>query len=146
MKKIALSAVLLLGLTLSGLACRSETPFTEGPDLPFENTTWDLVEYGREGEVGPLLGERRITITFDSNNQRYGGSDGCNGFGGIYELSTTGSLVIYGATTTLLLCPDKIANYQMEQFHKILNSAITYRLENRQLILSGSEGILVFKP
>jgi heat shock protein HslJ len=141
---LAVLVSLLLSAVLSALACAG-APNSRGAEVPLENTIWVLDELGESGKLKAPISGTRITIRFDARETLLGGSGGCNNYGGSYEISSTDTLTVQDLKITLIACDNRV-NEQETQYVIILSAATGYKLEHRQLTLSGPEGILIFRP
>jgi heat shock protein HslJ len=116
----------------------------EGAELVFApassltGTQWVLVSLN-----GADVTATAPTLEFAENN-RAGGTGGCNRFNGSYEVQ--GSRISFGPiASTRAACPDEAANAQETAYLAALESASGYTLANGELTISYGEGqTLVF--
>ena len=146
MKKLAATALtlLVLGTSISGLGCAVDNDSGRAP-VPLEDTIWVLESFGEAGKLQSPIAGTRITVIFNSDTSKLGGSSGCNSYGGAYQTSGIGSIIIDDLAQTLISCGDRI-NEQEVLYMTILSNVISLKLEHRKLTLSGPEGVLVFRP
>ncbi|MEL7561792.1 META domain-containing protein [Dehalogenimonas sp. 4OHTPN] len=146
MKKNAVipaAGLLLINLLVSASACTDRYP--PGAEVPLERTLWVLEEFGDPGKINSPISGTRITIRFDPDGNRVGGSGGCNTYGGGYVLSGQHGLDVKEIIQTEIACGGGI-NAQEAAYFNILLAVTSFDLEHRRLTLSGPQGILVFEP
>lgn len=115
-----------------------------GAQASFENTPWILDKYGTNGNMKSVLRGTLITVVFRSGEKHFGGSDGCNNYGGPYEITGSDGLNIEGIMSTLVLCGESVIK-QANAYKKILGNATNFQVDHRTLTITGPEGTLVFK-
>ncbi len=135
-KKIGLSILLLIVLTLGLLGC--------GQSIPLENTTWVLESYGEPGNLTTVLEDTEITIEFKSEEGKFAGSGGCNSYFGGYELKGSKLTLPGPIGSTMMACPEPIMDQEQEYF-KLLETTETFQIQNDKLTISCSgDKMLVF--
>jgi len=135
-----LIALLSLPVILAGACTQAEPAQTS--DL--EGTTWILEQYGEKAAPKAVIDGTRITATFESSEGQVRGSAGCNQYFGDYEVSN-GQLSVYGVGSTEMACMDPEGIMEQEQqYLKILQSAKSFKIENRKLLIDCGDSELVF--
>jgi putative lipoprotein len=105
-------------------------------DEPLENTYWKLTELGG-APVALAERQREPHFTLHRADRRVGGSGGCNGFAGEYELQGEG-LTFGRMASTMMACP---AGMETEtEFLAALQQASRARIEGQQLTLLDAAG------
>lgn len=131
---------LLLGLTVfAGVSC-SKANATQ--DL--SGVTWVLKAYGDPEALVQVVPDKETTLIFDAGKMTVSGSGGVNGYGGDYSVKGT-ELKFTGVIHTLIASQNQALNEQENGFFKILNSAESYKIKAKQMMITGSEGVLVFE-
>ena len=129
MKLIRSAFILLLTLfTLATCSQVSEPPSGE----------WTLVSLNG----APLAEDTEINLVFEEN--RVGGSAGCNSYGGTFDSGGT-SINITDLTMTLMACTDAGVMEQESAYLAALESVETFELDENSLVLSGPDVELVFE-
>ncbi len=125
--------LLLLVLCLLSTAC------AEG-QTPLEGSEWTLVSLNGKAPIQ----DHPITIQF--NGTEVGGSAGCNGYGGQYEVEGT-RLQVRGIGSTQMACLPEAVMDQEEEFHRTLQQVNAYRQAGDRLDLMEDDGqpVLVFE-
>ena len=144
----AICILLLFGI-LGSTACPGILD-DGGADVPFENTVWILERYGQLGNMKSVLLGIRVTAVFVGSEKKVHGSSGCNNYGGDYRIIDPGTpfeggLEMGRLLTTLITCGEAV-DKQATAYFEILASATSYKVEGRTLTITGSKGILVYKP
>jgi heat shock protein HslJ len=144
MKRIRLFEILGLValLSLTGLACVSNTVDANGEKL--EGVTWIMKSYGEPGSLTAALADKDVTLTFDKEQGALGGNGGVNAYGGNYELDGD-KVRITDLYQTLIASTNEALNIQEAAYMKILNSAQSYDIDDGELTITGTEGVLVFE-
>ena len=142
MKRIKLyeiiSFLVLISLTVAaGISC-SKT--AAGKDLA--GVTWVLQSYGVPPNMSQVVADKQTTLKFDADKMTVSGSGGVNGFGGDYEVDSN-KITFSGVIHTLIATEGPIMG-QETAFFKILNSAETFKIEEKRLTITGTEGTLIF--
>jgi heat shock protein HslJ len=121
--------------------CESGEKPSDNEELDLENelagTDWDLVMLGN----GTLLPDSKITIAFDQEGLR--GSAGCNGYFGSYTLERA-EFAMGPLASTAMDCEGLMD--QEQNFLELLSSAESLTFEEKQLIIHGGGGDLLFQP
>lgn len=107
-----------------------------------EGVTWVLKSYGTSDALKTALADTEVTLIFNKEENSAGGTGGVNVYGGTYEVDGN-ELTIKDIIHTLIYGPEPQQN-QEDAFFKILNSAESFNIEDAELTITGSEGILVF--
>jgi heat shock protein HslJ len=105
---------------------------------PLVGTQWQLTGYndGKGGFVSVLAGSE-ITAVFEADG-KMGGSAGCNNYATSYEVA--GDRISFGpVAATMMMCPDPAVMDQESAYLAALESAVTYRIEGKQLALLDAE-------
>jgi heat shock protein HslJ len=132
-----LALVMILGLT--AVACVSPA----NADAQLEGVTWVLKSYGDTANPTAAVSGHEPTLTFDADKKTVSGNTGVNGYGGDYTLE--GSKLTFGPLMqTMMASTDPALNAQETAYTKILGSAQNYKINNGQLTITGTEGVLVF--
>jgi heat shock protein HslJ len=137
----ALNGVQRFELTATGLRLwtdegRQVLNFTAQPAATaadLTDTTWKLESFGPEGQEAPLVADSEVTLTF-LEDQKIGGSSGCNQYGGSYELDGQ-SLTFSEILGTLMACqPDEVMT-QEQAYLAALNDVQRFELTASSLRL-----------
>lgn len=129
----------------SGSTIRIASPEVPGLEIGLENTQWSLVSFGTPGAEQPLVEGSAITLMLAGGQT--GGSGGCNGYGGTYQVE--GNTITFGEITrTLRACADDRVTEQEERYFQALETANEYRIEGNQLqiIYDAGNGLMIFEP
>jgi heat shock protein HslJ len=136
-----LALVTLLALTVfTGISCGKAQADT---NQKLEGIAWVLHSYGDPAKLTPVLPDKEVSIAFDKDKKEVGGNGGVNGYGGKYELNGS-KLYVKDVVHTLIASTNPAMNEQETAFFKILESAESFKIDNNQLTITGSEGTLVF--
>ena len=103
---------------------------------------WKLISINEREVTKDDFMAKEPHLNFKSEFNRVGGSDGCNGFGGIYVLN--GNTIKFDKMmSTLMACPE---SFVYEQFMKNLREEVTYEvIDEETLILSSGSDVMKFK-
>ena len=129
-------------LALTGIACVSNTVNANGEKL--EGVTWVLKFYGDPDNLTSAVVGHEPTLTFDKDKGKIGGNGGVNSYGGNYEIHGD-ELTVSDLMQTLLGSTDPALNEQENNFFKILDSTQSFNIDDGELTITGTEGVLVFK-
>jgi heat shock protein HslJ len=89
----------------------------------------------------PPVEDTEVTLVFEE--ERAGGSSGCNSYGGPVEVD--GEKIQFGEMVmTLMACTDAGVMEQETSYLAALGAVETFKVEGEQLMLSGPEVELVF--
>jgi heat shock protein HslJ len=142
---VALAAVAALALAAcSSGASPSAEPSTEpGMDaVPFEGTTWQLVEYASEGGAAlPVPEAVAATATFADGV--VSGNGGCNSFTGPYTLDGD-TLAIGDLASTMMACEGPRGAVETA-FLAIFPKVTTVAVDGETLELTGDGGKLILR-
>lgn len=136
MKSVLILIVLVLSIGLAG--CGEET------SLSLEDTTWVLESYGEPGNTTVALEETEVTVLFESAKGEVGGSAGCNGYGGTYELDGN-ELKFLELMTTLMYCNEQVNDQEVE-YMNILQAAESFEIKGGKLTINCGDNVLIYKP
>lgn len=129
MKLIRSAFILLLALFMLATCSQvSEPPSGE----------WTLVSLNG----APLVEDTEINLVFEED--RVGGSAGCNSYGGTFESGGAG-IDITSLTITLMACTDAGVMAQESTYLGALEAVETFELDGEKLLLSGPDVELVFE-
>jgi len=150
-RSVALTIMsLLLGITLAGAqtegskqapgsdsAKSAKQPGTQAQPTPsLENTYWALTKVG-DTVVPESHSPRRAHFILNSEAHRVGGSGGCNGILGKYELEAD-RLAFKGVAMTRMACKQGMETEQA--FLTALNQVGSWKITGRKLELLDGEG------
>ena len=116
----------------------------EAPNLV--DTRWRLVSYGEPGSETSVIEDTDVTLEFPEED-RAGGSGGCNTFGAEYEVSDS-TLQFREIESTLILCIDADVMDQEVEYFEALRTAGAFELSEDALRIwySDGEGVLNLVP
>ena len=139
MTKILISLLIIVLVTMGLTACKAET-------VAIDNTTWVLLQYGKQGNLQAVLDGTEITVTFDSKNGQVRGSAGCNTYFGDYEANKNElSISTLAWTERGCIEPEGVME-QEQQYLSALRAAGSYTIEDGELQISSSGGwLLIFR-
>jgi len=129
-------------LALTGIACVSNTVNANGETL--EGVTWVLKFYGDPDNLTSAVVGHEPTLTFDKDKGKIGGNGGVNSYGGNYGVDGN-NLTISEVIHTLMASTNEALNTQENNFFKILDSTQSFNIDDGELTITGTEGVLVFK-
>jgi len=137
---IIATTVIVIMILLTAVACVSNVI---NNSAKLEGVTWLLESYGNPGNLTAAIADTEVTLTFDKDKKTISGTGGVNGYGGDYAVDGN-KLTVSGVIHTLIASTNEALNIQESTFFKILDSADSYKIEGKQLTITGSEGVLVF--
>ncbi len=110
----------------------------------FEDTHWSLVSYGPVGAENPIVEGSNVTLL--AADGRFGGSGGCNSYGGAYEI-TGDQLSLRNINSTLIACVDGKITQQEQRYFEALQSTRAFEVKANHLIITydGGKGVLEFE-
>ncbi len=115
-----------------------------GEDLQAaDGVVWQLVEYGPEGAMQPVLADTQVTLKFDFSQHTLGGSAGCNSYSGEFDLSGS-SLTTGPIMSTMMACLQDGVMEQEQAVSGLLDTLSGYQLSGDQLVLIAEGGQLIF--
>ena len=143
MKRIRLFEIfgLVALLSLTGIACVSNAVDANGDRL--EGVTWVLKSYGDPDDLTAAVTDRDVTLTFDKEEGRLGGNAGVNSYGGNYEVNGN-RLTVSDLVSTKIAGPPPLQN-QENTFFNILKSAESFDIDDGELTITGTAGVLVLE-
>jgi len=127
-------------LALTGIACVSNTVNANGEKLA--GVTWELKSYGEPSNLKTAIAGHEPTLVFNKDEGEIGGNTGVNAYGGKYNLDGN-KLTVKEVYQTLIASTDPALNEQETAYMKILNSAQSFDIDNEELTITGTEGVLV---
>lgn len=102
---------------------------------------WKLVSINNREVTKDDFMAKEPHLNFKSEFNRVNGSEGCNGFGGVYFLN--GNTIKFDKMiSTLMACPD---SFVYEQFMKILQDELIYTADEETLTIQSKETVMRFK-
>lgn len=133
-----IAVIVMVSLTvLAGVSCSKANA-----NGSLEGVTWVLKSYGDPNNLTNAVPDTEVTLIFNKENQSAGGNGGVNVYGGNYEVNGD-ELIIKDVIHTLIYGPEP-QQEQENAFFKILESAKSYKIDGKQLTITGAEGVLVF--
>ncbi len=143
MKRIKLFEVIavitMLALTVfAGVSCSKANA---GQEL--SGVTWVLNSYGNPDNLTATVKDKEPTLVFDKDKMTVSGNGGVNGYGGDYTVKGN-ELTVSEVVHTLMASTNEALNTQETAFFKILDSAQSFKIDGKQLTITGTEGTLVF--
>jgi len=135
--RLVLALLVVCLFTFSFVACGGKT------GIDFEDTLWYLESYGQTDDMKSVLEHTNISATFDSKDGRVHGNAGCNGYTGSYKLDEGFAVSAISCTELGCTQPEGIME-QEDEYLKILESGNSLTVEDGQLKITGSEGVLIF--
>lgn len=108
----------------------------EVPELT--STRWRLVSYGEPGSEIPVIEDTEVTLQFDEEN-RAGGSGGCNTFGAEYEVAND-RLSFGEIESTLIGCIAEGVMEQEAEYYDALWTAEEFELTEDELRIWYGDG------
>ncbi|WP_165802765.1 META domain-containing protein [Dehalogenimonas alkenigignens] len=134
----ALGAVVTIFMLVNVAACG-----LAGGDLSLENRTWTLAKYVIDGDLRTFQWFAKITAEFSPGEDIVRGSGGCNRYGGEYETTGSGRLIIDNIVATDLGCLGPRQG-QEKDFFNLLGKAVGFQIKGRTLTITCSNGELIF--
>lgn len=136
---------LALALAVTGCATASLAPPASGAPntgaLP--GPAWHLTEIrSATGAVTAPEGEGRFTVSFQGDGRFTGRAD-CNRYGGTFEATSNGDLVLTNTSTTVAACAPPSSSHA---FFGVINQVVGFGIAEGRLTLDGADGsALVFE-
>ncbi len=134
--KLASTACAVALLTLALVRCGGEDETATDP-AALEGPAWTV----SDGVAVPGWERVAPSISFDQGS--FGGSNGCNSYGGSYETDGS-SLRLSEIVSTTKGCPPPAAEVE-QSFMADLEAASEWRVEDGELVLAGGQGALRFR-
>lgn len=128
----------VLSLLSSNAPAPAPTDTAGGGEIPLG--TWALVSYGSPDNPQPALADVPANLTFTAEG--INGQGSCNQYSGAYQYDN-GTLTISNVISTLMACEQPIME-QESAFLGALQTATTFQVNNGQLQISYSGGVLTF--
>jgi heat shock protein HslJ len=143
-KRIRLFEIIgaIVMLSLTAVACISSVGATKAVKL--EGITWVLKSYGDPNNLQGVIAGHEPTLTFDKEKGEINGNGGVNGYGANYEIDGN-NLMISGVIHTMIASTNQALNKQESAFFNILQSSHSHKIENQELTITGTRGVLVFR-
>jgi len=129
-------------LALTGIACISDAGNSNGDRL--EGVTWVLKSYGDPDNLTTAIAGKEPTITFDEGNSELGGNTGVNSYGGEYTVDGN-NITVSDLFQTLIASTDPALNEQETRFMNILRSAQSFDIDDGELTITGTAGVLTLE-
>lgn len=98
---------------------------------------WALVSYGNASNPTPALPNTETSITFDADGQ-FGGTVGCNTFGGGYKLSG-GQITFEGIVSTLMFC-EGTSDQESAMLTILSDKTLNVSFNGTQMTLTSTDG------
>lgn len=134
MKLATFPALVLLIITMSVFnACSSTDTSVTGE--------WKLISYG--GAANPTLALPDVDTSISFNEGQFGGTVGCNSFGGDYTISGD-QLTIGSVVSTMMYC-EQISMQESAVLALLSNQTVKFQIEGNTLTLSSLDGSSVVK-
>lgn len=124
--------VLLIVTMLTFNACSSGSPSPEGE--------WKLVSYGNAANPTPALPDTETSLAFGADGQ-FGGTVGCNTFGGGYILSGA-KITFEGIFSTLMFC-EGISDQESAVLAILSDKTLSFSISGNQLTLTSEDNASV---
>lgn len=103
---------------------------------------WKLISINDKKVTGDDFFGKEPHMIFKSEFGRVNGNDGCNGFGGLYELEGN-SIVFDKMFSTMMACPD---SFVFREFMNIINNEnLTYEVKGEKLVIKSDKDALHFE-
>jgi heat shock protein HslJ len=129
---------LLVALTfLSGFSCVKESGLDH-----LESATWVLKSYGQPGNLTNALPSVEVTLTVEKANNHVSGSGGVNAYSGHFEVKGD-KLTVTNLIHTELASTNQALNEQENTYFSTLESAQRFKINDDELTITGTSGILV---
>lgn len=129
MKKTTFLLLALLAALLS--ACSGGATSPEGE--------WTLVSYGDAANPTPALPDVDTSISFGADGQ-FGGTVGCNSFGGGYAVNGD-AITFEGIVSTLMFC-EGIADQESAVLGMLSDKTVKFSITGNQMTLTSEDGAL----
>lgn len=123
--------ILVIPLMLIASACTAVQAQNDVSDLA--NSAWNLISFGKSNGEVPVIEGSAITLDFDDQG-RFGGSGGCNSYGGFYSVDE-GKLAFADLNWTLIACIDQAINDQEQRYLQALESASVFSVSETTLTI-----------
>jgi heat shock protein HslJ len=139
-KRALYSMPVMLILLLAACATQaSQPPALSVSPAPndFENTHWSLVSFGPAGAEKPVVEGSNVTLL--AADGKFGGSAGCNTYGGAYEISGD-QLSFHDINSTLMACVDGQIMQQEQRYFDALQSVGTFEVKGSHLTINYDSG------
>lgn len=124
--------VLLIVTMLTFNACSSGNASPAGE--------WKLVSYGDAANPTPALPDTETMITFGADGQ-FGGTVGCNTFGGGYKVSG-GQVTFEGIFSTLMFC-EETSDQESAVLAILSDKTLNFSISGNLLTLTSEDGASV---
>ncbi|MGD1120079.1 MAG: META domain-containing protein [Dehalococcoidales bacterium] len=129
---------LIVALTVfSGFSCVKASD-----NAQLEGVSWVLKFYGQPGNLTNVLPSAEVTLIAEKANSHVSGSGGVNGYGGDFSVNGD-KLTITNLIHTMIASTNQALNEQENTFFSILGSAQSFKINDDELTITGTSGILV---
>ena len=98
---------------------------------------WALVSYGNASNPTPALPNIETSITFSADGQ-FGGTVGCNTFGGRYKFSG-GQITFEGIVSTLMFC-EGTSDQESAMLTILSDKTLNVSFDGNQMTLTSTDG------
>lgn len=98
---------------------------------------WELVSYGDASNPTPALLDTETSINFGTDGQ-FGGTVGCNTFGGEYTVNDD-QVTFSGIFSTLMFC-EETSNQESEVLAILSDKTLSFSSSGDQLTLTSEDG------
>jgi len=117
-----------------------------GPREPvnIQDVTWKLVAYGEKGSPKAIIENTEITLELKSAEGKIGGSAGCNGYFGKYEIDGNKLKTVPPISSTMMACPEPIMK-QEQEYHALLQTTETFvAVKDSLTVFCSGNKVMVF--
>ncbi len=135
-------------LTITGGGWKSDferqTGDTPEETGPLAGTSWTLVSYADGTVTNSVIEGTEVTLIFWEQDNRLGGSAGCNEYGAPYAVDGSSLTLTDNIVQTLKLCADEAVMEQESSFLRALQAAEKFVIEDDTLTITGGGWTLEF--
>ncbi|HNN12595.1 MAG TPA: META domain-containing protein [Anaerolineales bacterium] len=100
---------------------------------------WVLVSYGSTSSPTPALPDVDTSLSFGADGQ-FGGTVGCNSFGGGYKAGS-GTVKFEGIISTLMYC-EGVSDQESAVLGMLSDKSVKYSIDGTRLTLTSEDGSL----
>lgn len=131
----------LITLLVFVAACNSTKNLVSDEQL---NGSWQLVMFPGDGkELAEAFAQRKPELTFETANNRVGGSTGCNRISGTYKMTKDSFLFDPNMIMTKMACPGYDENIFVEAMGRVnrieLKNDLLYLKQDTTMIMAFSK-------